>query len=238
METVLLVHSSGFTSRQWRKLAESLKGYRVVAPELLGYGEPWPKGRAFQFSEDVDHLAAKLEGPAHVVGHSYGGFLALHLALAYPQLVRSLAVYEPVAFGVLAADDPLAIDVRNVSATIDDQETWLSRFVDWWNGAGAWSQLAPHTQQAFRDVGEKLMREVESLSLDTTTAAGFATITQPTLVMFGEATKPAERRVCETLAAALPNARLQSFPGLGHMGPIVAPTPINQAITEHIAHLR
>ncbi|HTL33050.1 MAG TPA: alpha/beta fold hydrolase, partial [Kofleriaceae bacterium] len=191
MDTVLLVHSSGFTSRQWRKLAESLTGYRVIAPELLGYAEPWPKGRAFHFREDVDHLAALLDGPTHVVGHSYGGFLALHLALAYPDRVRSLAVYEPVAFGVLAADDPLAVDVRNVSASNVDQETWLSRFVDWWNGPGAWAQLAPQTQQAFRDVGGKLMLEVESLSRDTTDRTGFARITQPTLVMFGEATKPA-----------------------------------------------
>lgn len=238
METVLLVHSSGFSSRQWRRLADGLRDrYRVIAPELLGYSEPWPKGRAFEFRQDMEHLAALLDGPTHVVGHSYGGFLGLHLALAHPALVKSLAVYEPVAFGVLAADDPLGIDVRNVSATIDDQEAWLSRFVDWWNGPNAWAQLADATKQTFRAVGEKLMREVESLSLDTTTAEGFAKITVPTLIMCGEATRPTERAVCETLARALPNARLQTFPGLGHLGPVVAPTPINAAITEHIEHL-
>ena len=181
MDAVLLVHSSGFSSRQWRRLAESLRDrYRVIAPELLGYEAPWPKGRAFSFREDMEHLAALLDGPTHVVGHSYGGMLSLHLALSYPERVKSLAVYEPVAFGVLADDDPLAIDVRNVSAMIDDQETWLSRFVDWWNGPGAWDNLAIATKQTFRSVGEKLMREVESLSLDSTTAEGFAKITVPT----------------------------------------------------------
>jgi pimeloyl-ACP methyl ester carboxylesterase len=239
---VLLIHSSGFTSRQWRKLAESLPPLttRVIAPELLGYGgEPWPD-RPFHFREDVEHLAAQLDGrPAHIVGHSYGGFLALHLALAHPHLVRSLAVYEPVAFGVLDETDPLLIDVRQVSAAENlDLETWLSRFVDWWNGAGAWQQLAPHTQQAFRDVGPKLMREVESLSLDTTTLTDFARITQPTLILCGEATRPAERAVCDRLAGALPNAQLQTFPNLGHMGPIVAPTQVNAAIVAHIEHLR
>jgi pimeloyl-ACP methyl ester carboxylesterase len=239
VDSVLLIHSSGFTSRQWRKLADALSTYRVIAPELLGYAEPWPQNRPFHFREDVEHLAAKLDSPTHVVGHSYGGFLALHLALAHPHLVRSLAVYEPVAFGVLEANDPLLIDVRNVSSAAGlDVETWLSRFVDWWNGPGAWSQLAPHTQQAFRNVGTKLMLEVESLSLDTTTLDEFARITQPTLILCGAATRPAEQRVCETLTAALRNARLHTFPGLGHMGPIVAPTQINAAITDHIEHLR
>jgi pimeloyl-ACP methyl ester carboxylesterase len=241
VDSVLLVHSSGFTSRQWRKLADSLRGYRVIAPELLGYGEPWPEGKPFHFMQDVEHLAAQLAEPAHVVGHSYGGFLALHLALAHPDRVRSLALYEPVGFGVLDESDPLKIDVRNVSSTNVDQEAWLSRFVDWWNGPGAWAQLAPQTQQAFRDVGWKLMQEVESLSLDTTNAEDFARIMQPTLLLCGEATRPAERAVCERLSVTLRNARLQIFPGLGHMGPIAAPTLINAAITEHIAqfgHLR
>ncbi len=100
-DPVLLVHSGGFTSRQWRKLAERLAPtHRVLAPDLIGYGAsgPWPVGEPFHFRQDVEALAALLarEGaPAHVVGHSYGGFLALQLALAHPASVGSLALDEP-----------------------------------------------------------------------------------------------------------------------------------------------
>src|SRR5688500_4532898 len=103
---VLLVHSGGFTSRQWRKLAALLApDRRVLAPDLIGYAADtrWPVGEPFHFRQDLEALAAVLadEPPAHVVGHSYGGFLALQLALIHPDRVRSLAVYEPVAFGIL-----------------------------------------------------------------------------------------------------------------------------------------
>ena len=102
--TMLLIHSGGFTSRQWRKLAEMLAPqFRVLAPDLIGYSPsaPWPDGEPFHFSRDVDYLLTLVDEPVHLVGHSYGGFLALKLALARPDLVRSIAVFEPVAFGIL-----------------------------------------------------------------------------------------------------------------------------------------
>jgi len=240
---VLLVHSSGFTSRQWRKLGDALaaKGHRVLAPDLLGYGDrPWPFGKPFHFRQDVDMLAGVIgEEPAHVVGHSYGGFLALQLALAYPARVRSLAVYEPVAFGILdePADRELLKSVTDVSENTspDRLEEWLATFVDWWNGQGAWAQLAPQTQQAFRDVGWKISQEVASLGADKTDRAGYARITAPTLILGGEKTRPAERRVLDKLAAALPDVRLQLFAELGHMGPIMAAPIVNAPIVEHIA---
>ncbi len=92
MTSVLLIHSSGFNARQWRRLAESLRDYRVLMPNLLGYDAPWTG--PFHFRQDVEHLAAQLTEPAHIVGHSYGGFLALQLALARPDLVRSIEVNQ------------------------------------------------------------------------------------------------------------------------------------------------
>src|SRR5262245_33771018 len=113
-EAVLLVHSGGFTSRQWRKLKEQLAPtFEVLAPDLLGYGAsgPWPEGQPFHFDEDVAFLVSLVgTRSVHVVGHSYGGLLALKLALARPAAVRSLAVYEPVAFGVLDASERGELD--------------------------------------------------------------------------------------------------------------------------------
>lgn len=243
MTPVLLVHSGGLTSRQWRRLADLLSPrHRVLAPDLLGYGAArWPTGKPFHFREDVAFLAALLDEPAHVVGHSYGGLLALQLALAHPHLVRRIAVYEPVTFGLL--DEPADAPTRETISQLGDyhpdpagvDESWLERFVDWWQGAGAWRKLGAPTRQAFRDVGWKLSQEVASLSADRTDTSRYASITAPTLLLGGERTNPAELHVIRKLARTLPHATLQLFPDLGHMAPITHATTVNAAIASFLA---
>lgn len=243
----LLVHSGGFTSRQWKRLAAALAPtHEVLAPDLLGYGEAgaWPVGAPFHFRQDLEHLAAKIAPlpPVHIVGHSYGGFLALQLALARPEAVRSLALYEPVAFSVL--DEPEDEEARRglggVKARYEPDptgvdEAWLESFVDWWNGPGAWASLAEGTKEGFRAVGWKLSQEVFSLVTDQTGRAGYGTIGVPTLLLGGARSPYTERRVLEKLAAALPDAALRLFDGAGHMGPITHTAEVNAAILAHLA---
>jgi pimeloyl-ACP methyl ester carboxylesterase len=248
MQTVLLIHSGGFTSRQWRKLAEALAPrFRVLAPDLLGYGEQgaWPEGEAFHYRQDLELLESLIgDEPVHLVGHSYGGFLALQLALRRPELVRSIAVYEPVAFSVLDevedADARVALGlVKRVwepDASGTD-EAWLRGFVEWWNGAGAWERLNEETRAAFRSVGWKLFQEVMTLAAAETDRATYATIAVPTLLLGGELSPLAERRVVECLGAALPRATARFFPGVGHMGPISHAGMVNEAIVAHLAEV-
>lgn len=243
MAHVLMLHSGGFSSRQWRKLvAELSPEYQVLAPDLLGYGEQpaWPAGEPFHFRQDlefVESLVAPLGEPVHVVGHSYGGFLALKLALARPESVRSLALYEPVAFGILdeAEDAESLAELRKVRDRWEPgadgvDEDWLASFVDWWNGAGAWAALAPKTREAFRAAGWKLFREVVTLAADRTDGASWSRITVPTLLLGGARSPHPERRVIEKLAAAIPGATLHILPDAGHMGPLTHADEVNAAI--------
>jgi pimeloyl-ACP methyl ester carboxylesterase len=243
-QTVVLIHSGGFTSRQWRKLGELLApDFRVLAPDLLGYGsEPWPAGEPFHFRQDLDHLESLIDEPAHLVGHSYGGFLALQLALRRPELVRSIAAYEPVAFGILdeVEDADALADLRRVRVKWEPDasgvdEEWLRTFVEWWNGAGAWARLGDPTRAAFRSVGWKVFQEAMSLGADRTDRATYATIAVPTLLLGGELSPLTERRVVQRLAAALPNARLRLLDGVGHMGPISHAPLVNEAIAAHLS---
>ncbi|HEY1811386.1 MAG TPA: alpha/beta fold hydrolase [Kofleriaceae bacterium] len=230
--SVVLLHSGGFTSRQWKKLeAELAPTHRVLAPDLTGYGARprWPIGEPFHFQTDVELVASLLTEPMHVVGHSYGGLIGLQLALQHPSRVRSLALYEPVAFGIL--DPPVPEQFPAIDPAAPDG--WLEAFVDWWNGQGAWRHLPADTQAAFRDVAWKLSEEVRSLMADRT-GRRYAAIDQPTLLLGGGKTTAAERRVLDALAVTLPHATLRVFPELGHMGPITHAPLVNAAIVEHV----
>jgi pimeloyl-ACP methyl ester carboxylesterase len=237
------------SSRQWSRLAETLAStHRVVAPDLLGSGAnpAWPDDEPFDLRQDVEAIESvvdELGGEAHVVGHSYGGLLALTLARRAPERVRSLAVYDPVAFGVLYAPDDaegLADLARAASTPVftdyerGGSDAWFEAFIDYWNGPGAWRGMTEAGRASFLRVGRKVFYEVWSLMHDRTPGSAYASIEAPALLLGGAASPAAARRVVDVLAHALPNARLQMIPGAGHMGPLSHGSIVNGAIAAHI----
>jgi pimeloyl-ACP methyl ester carboxylesterase len=248
---VVLLHSGGLSSRQWRALASSLRArHRVIAPDFIGYGgsSRLDPDAHFSFSEDVEMigaLLATLAQPAHLVGHSYGGLIALQAALRNPAGVRSLSLYEPVAFGVLhgaAAESESAeadaAEAASAEALATDNgggnEAWLAGFVDWWQGAGVWAALPEATRANFIAVGRKTFLEVRSLLADRTPAEAYGVLEAPALLLAGARSPHLEQRVCARLATALPRAHLETLPTAGHMGPLTHMSIVNGKIAAHI----
>jgi pimeloyl-ACP methyl ester carboxylesterase len=247
---VVLLHSGGLSSRQWGRLVDRLATeHRVISPDFLGYGRssPWPRDQEFHFILDVLAIEALLRSvaePVHIVGHSYGGFIALLVALHQPGRVRSLALFEPVAFGVLHSRNDAAARASLAEAGIEDsltdsatggQEPWLREFVDYWSGPGAWAGLPEAARASFRSVGWKLFGEVRSLLLDRTPHQAYATLAVTTLLLSGETSPLAARRVIAHLADVIPGARALTVAGAGHMAPITHADQVNQWIADHIA---
>lgn len=229
-ELVVLLHSHGLDGGQWRKLSGELveRGYRVSAPDLAGQGrsEPWPEPKPFSFEIDVERIA-ELK-PDHLIGHSYGGLIALHAARITP--VRSLALFDPVAFSVLGADDGDARAILDaLDLSWDDPERWLRTFVEFWSGTGAWDGMREEARAEFRRVGWVIREGVRTLIADHTPLAAFA-LDVPALVMTGELSPLPARRVVERLAQALPRARHVVVPGVGHLGPVTRARDVNMHI--------
>ena len=114
-EWVVCLHASTSSSRQWRELMAHMgTSHRILAPDLAGHGRNGWHGNGDAVEEDVRLLEALVgASPAHLVGHSYGGAVALRYALRYPQRVLSLSLYEPAAWH-LADDEALALAGRRV----------------------------------------------------------------------------------------------------------------------------
>jgi pimeloyl-ACP methyl ester carboxylesterase len=247
---VVLLHSSGLSGRQWRRLEEQLveAGFRAIIPDLTGHGASpsWQEPRAFSCTIDVQGVVATLRehGPAHVVGHSYGGLLGLLSALEAPELVRSLIAYEPVALGVLdhemdAATRAELPDVdRDWGPSAAERERWLERFVNYWSGPGAWSQLRPEARAEFVRVAWVLHEGVRELSRSGTPRAAFRGIRCPVTLMNGELSPPAARRIVSLLAGVVRGSRAIALANVGHLAPLTHPALVNQAVLTMLQQTR
>jgi pimeloyl-ACP methyl ester carboxylesterase len=117
----------------------------------------------------------------------------------------------------------------------EDRERWLQAFVDYWGGPGAWAALREEARAEFRRVAWAVRAGVTSLMDDTTPAAAYHAVRAPALLLTGEHSPVAARRVIQRLAGALPDARTITFPGAGHMGPLSHGDAVQAAVLDAIA---
>ena len=160
----------------------------VLAPDRLGQapGERWAAGQATSFDDEVEHLAPLITAQAggiHLLGHSYGGAVALQIAMRWPARIKSLTLYEPVRFRLLLdspAMTPLAYDVIRLARSVQRMAgpapaDAAARFVDYWSGDGAWAQTSPARQQALAlrmpKVGAEFTAALEDSAQDAATRA-------------------------------------------------------------------
>ncbi|MGX9788626.1 alpha/beta fold hydrolase [Mycobacterium sp. MMS18-G62] len=99
---VVMIHGLPGTHLDFEPVVRQLQGRRVIAIDRPGYG--WSKGGWLPFQEQIDavhELLTRLKvSPAIVVGHSFGGAVALGLARRYPHDVANMVLVAPAAGGL------------------------------------------------------------------------------------------------------------------------------------------
>lgn len=123
-EPLVLVHGSASDCRTWQKQQEVFAGhYRVINYSRRYH---WPneqihEGVDYSMLEHVDDLQALLRElgavPAHLVGHSYGAFLCLLLAIREPGLVRTLVLAEPPVITLFVSNTPKPLEIVKLLVT-------------------------------------------------------------------------------------------------------------------------
>jgi pimeloyl-ACP methyl ester carboxylesterase len=250
MEAVVLLHCSGSSGAQWRALAAKLAGrYTVVAPDLIGYGAaaPWPGQHEFSLAQEaapVLDVLGRLGEPAHLVGHSYGGAVALHIARTRPELLRSLTLIEPSAFHLLRGGDEIdAAALREISEVATEAKTALAggdylrafgRFVDYWSGPGSWAAMPAERRVAFAPQLAKVALDFHALLNEPAELEDVQGIAVPTLLVQGGCTKLPSRCVCKRLREALPAVQFRLVQGAGHMLPVTHRDQVNSPIIDFI----
>ena len=249
-ETVVLLHSSACSGAQWRGFAERYgETFRLIAPDLHGYGAtaPWRGGERLRLADEaaiVAALTAACDDAVHLVGHSYGGAVALQLASAQPARVRSLTLIEPVSFHLLWNSDPRAVkffdEVRaladDVTAAVErgEHEAAMRRFVDYWNGEGAWAGMDGRQRQAVLRAAPKIPMDFWAAITEPTLLEDYAALARPTLILRGDRSPAPVRRIADLLAGALPQVRTEILHGAGHMLPLTHRHIVNPIVAQQV----
>ncbi|MDR5741060.1 MULTISPECIES: alpha/beta fold hydrolase [unclassified Caballeronia] len=248
---VIALHCSGSGAAQWRKLGEAIGSrHAFVAPEHYGCQStgPWSGERAFTLADEAARTVGIIDassGKVHLVGHSYGGGVALRAALERPGRIASLTLYEPSAFHLLktmgahgthALAEIIAISKRTADGiSCGDYRGAAASFVDYWGGPGAWEALRPSVQAALTRWAPKAPLDFRALLEERTPASAYTALRVPALIMRGQHAPVPTRAIAERLRVLLPAARLAVIPGAGHMGPVTHADEVNAAIVRHIA---
>ena len=248
---VLALHSSGASGLQWKNLSDHLRGsHRLIAPDLPGYGTTpaWPsRGPASVESEArcIARLIKAAGEPVHLVGHSWGGALAVKIAAALPEWTRSLTLIEPAIFHLLrdadcSADRALFGEIAalagivSASAADGHPDAGMARFIDFWNGDDAWANTSPRLRRALRAQLGQVVNNFAAGFNETWALKEATSITCPTLMVMGLESVPLAQRVTEMLAETIPACRLAMIPGAGHMAPLTDPHIVDPLISSHL----
>ena len=243
-QPVILIHSSVSGNRQWRALTADLQDrYRVLAINLYGYGEtpPWP-GDAPQTLEAqarlVLELCENLVGPIHLVGHSFGGAVALKAAMLLGPRIGTLILLEPNVAHLLEqggrmvayAEARALRDHVKAFGAVGDWPRVAERFADYWLGDGSWEAMPEKRRAAFVASLPPNFHEWDAVLDERSTLADCQQLPARTLVVSDPATRLPIRELVDIFAQACPHWSFTSIAEGGHMAPLTHPEKINPIV--------
>jgi 3-oxoadipate enol-lactonase len=223
-EPVLLIHGLGYARWGWEPVAEPLaRRFRLLLFDNRGIGESEIPPGPYTAAAMAEDAAAVLDEAgverAHVVGTSLGGMIAQELALARPERVAKLVLACTTPGGAGAFPLPEQTLALIAEASSLPQDVAIRRFVE--------NALAPGAPQELVDriVAYRLASPPDPAGWAAQAAAGMffdafdrvERIAAPTLVVHGTADGVVDPRNADLLAERIPGARLELFPGTGHL---------------------
>ncbi|WP_073668337.1 alpha/beta fold hydrolase, partial [Pseudomonas aeruginosa] len=187
--------------------------------------------------------------PVHLLGHSRGGNLALRLALAAPDALRSLSLADPggdyaaevyAHAGLPAPEEPLERNQfrRQALELIrgGEAERGLELFVDTVSGAGVWKRSSATFRRMTLDNAMTLVGQVADQP-PALALTELRSIDLPSLILNGERSPLPFPATAEALAAALPRAELQRIQGASHGLNATRPAAFNRSVLEFLARV-
>lgn len=251
--SVVMLHCSASSGGAWRDVARWMgRGVRAIAPDFYGCGASgrWQRRRPLRIDDHVkmvETVALRAGGPIDLVGHSFGGAVALGAAIALQKQGRlqSLTLIEPVSFHLLrggSSGDRRLYDQAvwlygeiRTAILENDADRGMGRFVDYWNGPESWAGLDAETRHRLSSRIGSVADDFAVAFADATTIDAYGAITAPTMVIGGNLSPAPTQRLCQLLSVAIPGAEHVTITA-GHMSPMTHPAVIGTLIASHLEY--
>ena len=225
--------------------------FRLIAPDLYGHGHtpPWPDHRGMYVDDEVDLLqpVLLLAGDRfHLIGHSWGGAIALKAAIRHLPRLLSLVLFEPALWSLLIADDPCSVPARDIAANQNETQRLIDGgdyagageyFIDYWIGPGTWKGMTEARRSAFATGMAAASPEWHASFHEATPLAAFAAVDVPALLLSGTKSTAPARAITRLLSSVLPHSKILELEGIGHMGPVTHPEVVNSAIETFLLNI-
>ena len=198
----------------------------ALLPDLLGHGRsPAWDGQGDYHDANLSALLPLIDRPMHVLGHSFGGTLALRLAIEHPGRVTRLTLIEPVFFAAARGTPSFAAHVETFTpiyaATEAGDLGTAAKLFHTAYGAGDWSDMTPMAQEAFARRMPLVTASAPAIQDDIHGLSPRLTdISVPVTLIRGSQTQPVVADIHAALAARIPNATDHVVGGAGHMVPL------------------
>jgi pimeloyl-ACP methyl ester carboxylesterase len=239
---IVLLHATLSASVQLGGLARILAARGLVlALDRRGSAESAvPAPRRLDVAVHVADVAALLDAEgiagAILVGHSFGGVVALETAAQLPERAAAVVAWEP-PYGPLA-DAPTRAEFAAVAAATERAHATggaaaaAAAFLDGVAGEGAWGALPERARAFLAAQGDGAYADA---ALDGLDPRGLARIVAPVTILAGLASDPFYAPIARAVVQRIAGARLVELAGLRHPAPITDPEPVAAAILDAIA---
>jgi pimeloyl-ACP methyl ester carboxylesterase len=244
--TIVLVPGSCSTGAAWRPVISNLNGqFRCVTTSLLGYGGTDERRSASDPSisheaEALESVIRKTGGPVHLVGHSFGGLVALVVALRCQVELASLVIAEAPAMEILRTDES-----RHYRVFREMTEAYFTDFsngnvgaiaamIDFYGGVGTFASWPPRVRAYAEQTTPVNILDWASAYGFPLEAASLAAVRIPTLVLRGSASHPAIQRANALLSERMRGAALATIAGAAHFMIATHASEVARLIAQHV----
>lgn len=244
-EALLLLHAGVADSRMWdSQFADFSSTHSVVTCDLRGFGQSEASSGQFAHYEDVatllDYLGIE---KASVIGASFGGRVALDLALAYPERVSALVLAAPALGGYkfesaemlefFAAEEEALAREDLVAATELNLRMWVDGIRrDPGDVSGAIREQVREMQMNI--FSQPQPADVIEKELEPPAIVRLSNIVIPTLVVVGDKDVAEFQTISKLIARSVQHGRLALMPGTAHLPNMEKPAEFNRLVRDFL----